>query len=75
MTAEDKNSQSIISRIDIIQTVRTPLGFFTLAVLIVETVLGFVASLSQGIDRTYLIVGMLFLIFLLVILFRLTIIA
>ncbi len=60
----DKNSAA---RVDIIQTVKTPLGFFTLVVLVVEVILGIAANFSQGTDRTYLIVGMLSLIFLLVI--------
>ena len=55
-------------RVDIIRTVHTPLGFFTLVVLVVEVVLGSVAALSAGGDRTLLILGMLALIFLLVIL-------
>jgi len=54
------------SRVDIIQTVQTPLGFFVLVVLIAEAIFGIVAGLSAGSDRTYLIFGMLALIFLLV---------
>ena len=54
------------TRVDIIQTVKTPLGFFTLAVLVVEAILGITANFSQGADRTYLVVGMLVLIFLLI---------
>ncbi len=69
MTNQEKNSQPTNSRVDIIQTVKTPLGFFTLVVLVVEAILGLVATrLSQGADRTSLINGMLILIILLVIL-------
>jgi hypothetical protein len=64
---ESKNDKYLSNRIEIIETVQTPLGFFTLTVLIVEVVLGFVANISQGRDRTYLIIGMVVLIFLLVI--------
>src|SRR5687768_373125 len=54
-------------RVDIIQTVKTPLGFFTLTVLVVEVVLGISGNLSQGTDRSNLIIGMLILIFLLIV--------
>lgn len=54
-------------RISIIESVKTPLGFFTLAVLIVEAILGITANLSQGVERTILVVSMIFLIFLLVV--------
>ncbi len=65
MAKQTSKDKSI--RIGLIQTVKTPLGFFTLAVLVVEAILGTIANFSQGLDRTYLIVGMLILIFLLVI--------
>jgi hypothetical protein len=64
---EGKRNKDQFHRVEIIETVQTPLGFFTLTVLVVEIILGFVASLSGGLDRTYLIIGMLILIFLLVI--------
>jgi hypothetical protein len=54
------------SRATLINTVQTPLGFFVLLVLIVEAILGIVAAFSTGNDKTYLIIGMLVLIFLLV---------
>jgi|GEM_PF-3480143 len=54
------------SRVSIINTVQTPLGFFVLVVLIVEAILGITASSSSGNDKTFLIGGMLALIFLLV---------
>lgn len=54
------------SRVNIIQTVQTPLGFFALVVLVVEVIFGITANFSQGSDRTYLIVGMIGLMFLLV---------
>ncbi|MFC1484644.1 hypothetical protein ACFL5M_02290 [Candidatus Neomarinimicrobiota bacterium] len=61
------NSGKRSERLDVIKTVKTPLGFFTLTVLVVEVILGLSANFSQGADRTYLIIGMLGLIFLLVI--------
>lgn len=67
MAVQNSTQNESSNRVDIIQTVRTPLGFFTLVVLVVEVILGVTANFSQGTDRTYLIVGMLFLIFLLVI--------
>ena len=59
--------QNKSSRRSIIQTVQTPLGFFVLVVLIVEIILGVLASSSEGNDRTYMVVGMLGLMFVLVI--------
>ena len=51
----------------IIGAVQTPLGFFVLALLLGgETVLGIAAGLTTGSDRTYLIIGMIALIFFLV---------
>lgn len=64
MKNKSKNSQS--NRVSIIETVQTPLGFFTLTVLLVELILGIAANFSQGSDRGYLIVSMIALIFLLV---------
>ncbi len=63
---ENKSSSDRSERISIIETVKTPLGFFALAVLLVEAILGITANLSEGTDRTYLIVSMIALIFLLV---------
>lgn len=53
-------------RVNIIQTVQTPLGFFTLVVLIVEVIFGMTATYSQGLDRTILVVGMIIFMFFLV---------
>jgi hypothetical protein len=64
IVAEKKTEES--SRVDIIQAVKTPLGFFTLIVLVVEVVFGIVAAMSSGPDRSYLVIGMIVLIFLLV---------
>ena len=61
-----KSHDSSGYRLAIIQATKTPLGFFSLVVLVVEVILGITANLSQGEDRTYLVIGMLVLIFLLV---------
>ena len=63
---ENKPNSSQSNRISIIETVQTPLGFFTLTVLVVEVVLGIAANFSQGSDRSFLIASMIALIFLLV---------
>lgn len=63
-----KSPDETHSRVSIINSVQTPLGFFVLVILIVEVILGITANFSSGEDRTYLIIGMIVLIFLLVIL-------
>ena len=62
-----KTTEKLTTRLDLIQTVKTPLGFFTLVVLIVEVIFGVAANFSEGSDRTYLIIGMLLLIFSLIV--------
>ena len=47
------------SRNEVIGAVRTPLGFFSLALLVAEAILGIVAARASGTDRTLCIVGML----------------
>lgn len=46
-------------RIRVIREVKTPLGFFTLAILITEVILGGLATKANGFDFTLIIVGML----------------
>jgi hypothetical protein len=67
MTNQSREGKTSNDHVSIIETVQTPLGFFTLVVLVVELVLGGNVYSSQGADRTYLVLGMLALIFLLVI--------
>jgi hypothetical protein len=55
------------SRANIIQTVQTPLGFFTLVVLAVEALLGTTAGLTGGPQRSIIIAAMILLIFTLVV--------
>jgi hypothetical protein len=57
---------------NIINIVKTPLGFFVLIVLVVEAILGITANSSAGSDKTFLIQGMVVLIFLLVAIVALT---
>ena len=64
----NSNQKPAVQRADIIRTVQTPLGFFVLVVLIVEVVFGVIAGLSEGSNRTSLIIGMMSLIFCLVLL-------
>jgi hypothetical protein len=54
-------------RIGIIRAVQTPLGFFVLVVLIVEAILGIVSGFTGGPDRTFIVRGMIILIFALVV--------
>ena len=63
---QETDTPSLPARADLIRTVQTPLGFFVLVVLVVEGILGVTASLSEGSARTYLVVGMIAVIVLLV---------
>jgi hypothetical protein len=54
------------SRAELIQSIQTPLGFFSLAVLVTEVILGVLASKATGLDVTILIVSMVVLMFSLV---------
>jgi hypothetical protein len=54
------------SRTSIIQSVKTPLGFFTLVVLITEVILGVLAQKASGGDFTILVISMIALMFVLV---------
>lgn len=63
---KNRGNSSQLNRVSILNTVQTPLGFFTLTVLVVELILGIVANSTQGSDRSYLIGSMIFLIFFLV---------
>jgi len=57
--ATSKSRKGRASWSEIIRTVQTPLGFFALVVLVVEAIVGGIAALSSGTDRTYLLLGML----------------
>ena len=63
MSPPKDQRRSTQNRVGIIQSIQTPLGFFVLVVLVVEVVFGIVASLREGPDRTYLVVGMIALMF------------
>lgn len=65
MKTKDNNTQS--NRVGIIKAVQTPLGFFTLTVLVVELILGLTFNSTQESYRGYLIISMIVLIFLLVV--------
>lgn len=66
MVSKDDNNNPKPDRIGIIQTVQTPLGFFTLIVLIVEVILWRALDLIQGSTRIYIIIVMIAVICLLV---------
>lgn len=55
-------------RQNLIKTVREPLGFFTLIALILEVALGVSAGLSNGIDKTILVITFCVVIILLILL-------
>lgn len=55
-----------INRIKIIETTKTPLGFFTLIILVVEALLAYLAAKAGGTDFTVLLVSMIVLVFALV---------
>ncbi len=61
MTKKNKSPKNE-SKLDIINAVRTPLNFYVLVVLVAEGTLGTIAGLSQGIERTILIIAMTVLI-------------
>jgi len=63
MASSTKQRRSTVDRVGIIQAIQTPLGFFVFVVLVVEVVFGIVAGLRPGSDRTYLIIGMIALMF------------
>lgn len=62
----EEEKQNKDTRVSIINAVQTPLGFFVLVVLLVEIIFGILTNFTSGNDKTYLIIGMLTLIFLLV---------
>ncbi len=60
---ESKSEKSARGRAQIIETVRTPLGFFVLVVLVVEVILGGIVRFEPDDNvRTYLVMGMLLII-------------
>ena len=52
---------------ELIRAVKTPLGYFTLIVLVVEAIIGGITPFTSGQDRTFLIIGMLVIILCLII--------
>jgi hypothetical protein len=54
-------------RARIITAVRTPLGFFTLAILVVEAILGATVAITSGEDRRVALIGMLMLLAILIV--------
>ena len=60
--SNDKNT----NQLNIIESVKTPIGFFVFVVLVVEAIFGVVLNKSEGSERTILIISMIALIFALV---------
>jgi|GEM_PF-3905783 len=54
-----QNENNISERAKIISTVQTPLGFFTFVVLVVEAIIGGLASLSQSPTKDIALFGMI----------------
>jgi hypothetical protein len=61
------NLETNSDRSQIIQAIRTPLGFFVLVVLVIEVIFGVIASAAGGLERSYLVISMIVLIFALVV--------
>ncbi len=57
---EDNNKEIVTkeSKSKIISSVKTPLGFFSLTILIVEVILGITANISRGNLQNYIAIGM-----------------
>ena len=62
-----KGASDFTGRVAIINAVRTPLGYFTLVVLISEGILGGLAIRATGSDFTLLVGGMLLVLIMLVV--------
>jgi hypothetical protein len=63
------SDQNVDERRNLIEAIKTPLGFFSMVVLVVEALFGGLALGSSGTDRTFLlyaVVGILVLVILLV---------
>jgi len=59
MTNTAKNGKFSEKRVNIITSVSTPLKFFALSVCLIEIILGIMANSAQGIERIYIIAGMI----------------
>jgi hypothetical protein len=63
---KEKKTSTPLNHFGLVRAVKTPLGFFVLIALVIEALLGTVATISGGLDRTLSLVGMLAIIFVLV---------
>jgi hypothetical protein len=61
-----KTQSNQSKHLGIIKNIKTPLGFFTLTVLVVELILGYSVNLAQDQYKGFLIISMIMLIFVLV---------
>lgn len=67
MAQTNKVRNDNVTRLQIIDIVKTPLGFFVLAVLVLETGLGIAAGIGEGNNQKIALIGMLSLFALLII--------
>lgn len=58
MSSITKSSNNSKGRVNIIQSIQTPLGFFSLIILVTEAILGLLAVKAAGSDFTILMVAM-----------------
>ncbi len=61
MNQQNSNNKTT-NRLNIIESVKTPIGFFVFVVLVVEAIFGVALSNSQGSERSILIISMIALI-------------
>ncbi len=66
MNQQHSNNKTT-NRLNIIESVKTPIGFFVFVVLVVEAIFGLALNNSEGSERTILIISMIGLIFALVV--------
>ncbi len=59
---QQNSNYKTTNRLNIIESVKTPIGFFVFVVLVVEAIFGVALSNSQGSERSILIISMIALI-------------
>lgn len=63
---ENNTTKDASIRIDVLREIKTPLGYFALAILVVEAILAALAIKATGFDLTVLVCGMVFSLVLLI---------
>ena len=59
---QQNSKNKTTNRLNIIESVKTPIGFFVFAVLVIEAIFGVVLNKSEGSERAILIISMIALI-------------